>query len=251
MLMKIPFDRVAHIYDKTRGLPPQVMRKVVKALVKELQGHKTILDVGVGTGRFAQPLQKRGLEVVGIDISRDMMKKAKEKGIKNLLLGDACYLPFRESSFDASLYVHILHLVSQWQTALKETCRVTKNELFTATHRHWRSPISIAYEELAKERGYDTRYVGLGEHELKEKVKPTRSIRAASWVSSANQHLTYLKQRAYSRQWKVPEDVDKQIVQELAGCFAGQRYSLDVQILRWNIKDLKSYLQKETNTSLT
>jgi len=244
--MKISFDRVAQIYDKTRGLPPSVMRKIVQALVIEMDGYKTVLDIGVGTGRFAKPLQENGFEVVGTDISEHMIKKARKKGVKNLLLGDACSLPFRDYSFDVVLSVHVLHLISEWQTALKEICRVTKDELFSVAHIPSSSPVSEAYEELAKEKGYETHYIGLGEHELKEIVKRTKSIRAASCVFSADERLTYLRQRAYSRQWKVPEDVDRKIVNELIRRFAGQRYQQEMHILKWNIKDLKSYLKNQT-----
>jgi ubiquinone/menaquinone biosynthesis C-methylase UbiE len=239
--MKISFDRVAEIYDKTRGLPPEVMREIVQALAQELKGYKTILDVGVGTGRFAQPLQENGFEVFGIDISCDMIQSARKKGLNNLLLGDACLLPLRDHCFDAALSTHVLHLISDWQTALKEICRVTRNELFSVTHSR-SSSISETYEELAKERGYDTRNIGLGEGELKALVKPKKSVRAASWVASADERLAHLKQQAYSRQWKVPEEVDKQIVQELVRRFEGQKYPLEIHVLRWNIKDLKSYL---------
>jgi ubiquinone/menaquinone biosynthesis C-methylase UbiE len=243
--MKIPFDRVAGIYDTTRGLPQEVMRKIVQAFVKELKGYRTVLDIGVGTGRFAKPLQENGFKVVGIDISRSMMQNARKKGVKNLLLGDACSLPFRDYSFDAALSVHVLHLVIEWRTAIKEISRVTKDGLLSVTHVH-PSPVSKAYEELAREKGYDTRRIGLGEHELKEIIKPTKSIPAASLISSTDERLTNLRQRAYSRQWKIPEDVDRQIVQELVRRFAGKKYPLEMYILRWNIKDLKSYLKSQT-----
>lgn len=248
--MKIPFDRVADIYDKTRGLPSEVMRKIVQALVKEMKGYKTVLDIGVGTGRFAKPLQENGFEIVGTDISEDMMKNALKKGVKNLLLGDACFLPFRDYSFDAALSVHVLHLIIDWQTALKEICRVTKGELFSITQVEQSSPISEVYEELAMEKGYDARHIGLRERELIKIIKPIKSIQAASCVSSADEHLTYFRQRAYSRQWKVPEDVDRKIVNELVRRFAGQKYPQEIDILKWNIKDLKIML-KEPNATLT
>jgi len=245
MSMKIPFDRVAEIYDKTRGLPPEVMRKIVQILVKEMKGYKTVLDLGVGTGRFAKPLQENGFEVIGTDISEDMVKNARKKGVKNLLLGDACSLPFRDHSFDAALSVHVLHLISDWQKALEEICRVTKDELISVTHER-PSPVSRAYEELAKKKGYDARNVGLSEHELQEKIKPTKSVSAITWVSSADRSLAYFKQRAYSRQWRVPEDTDKQIVNELVKRFTGQTYPLNIHILKWNINDLKQHLKKQT-----
>jgi len=37
------------------------------------------LEFGVGTGRLAVPLSERGVEVVGVDISPDMLAKLKEK----------------------------------------------------------------------------------------------------------------------------------------------------------------------------
>jgi len=40
---------------------------------------KTILDIGCGTGTHAIFLAKKGYEITGIDISNDMLKKAKEK----------------------------------------------------------------------------------------------------------------------------------------------------------------------------
>lgn len=40
---------------------------------------KTILDIGCGTGRHAIELTKRGYQVVGIDLSKEMLAKAKEK----------------------------------------------------------------------------------------------------------------------------------------------------------------------------
>jgi len=243
--MKISFNRVADIYDKTRELPPEAMRKIVQTLVKEMKGYKTLLDIGVGTGRFAKPLQENGFEVVGTDISEGMMKNAKKKGVKNLLLGDACALPFRDYSFDATLSVHVLHLIIDWQTALKEICRVTKGELFSVTQMKQSSRISEAYEELAKEKGYNARHIGLREKELIKIIKPTKTIPAASCVSSADEHLTHYRQRAFSRQWKVPGDVDKQIVKELAKRFAGQEYLQEIHILRWNIKDLKSCLKSQ------
>jgi ubiquinone/menaquinone biosynthesis C-methylase UbiE len=101
--MRISFDRVAEIFDRTRGPPKQVMEQLVKTLVNELRDYGTILDAGVGTGRFAKPLQDNGFEVFGIDRAKKMMSKAVEKGVDNLLQADACLIPFRNESFDATV----------------------------------------------------------------------------------------------------------------------------------------------------
>ena len=63
-----------------------------------------ILDVGCGTGRHAIELSKRGYHVTGVDLSENMLNRAREKasmaGVEiDFRLGDARSLPF-EGEFD-------------------------------------------------------------------------------------------------------------------------------------------------------
>jgi ubiquinone/menaquinone biosynthesis C-methylase UbiE len=244
MRMRISFDRVADVYDKTRGLPTEVMNSVMNCLSKELKGEKTILDIGVGTGRFARPLQENGFDVVGIDIARDMVNEARRKEARNLTLGDACFLPFQKASFDDAISVHVLHLISDWREVLREICRVTKKELFSVAQMP-RSPISEAYEQLAESKGYNAAHVGLSERKIMDLVRPRKSILVASMISDGDEYLTFLKERAYSRQWRVPEDLDKLIVGELISRFTGKKYKVNIHVLRWRIDDIKAYLRNQ------
>jgi len=241
--VRIPFDRVADIYDKSRKLPLHVMKKTIEVLAREMKGNRRILDVGVGSGRFAMPLQEQGFRIVGIDISREMLHKAQDKTTDNLLLSEACQLPFKASAFQIALCIHILHLISDWRDALGEICRVTTEELVSITHTR-KNPVSEAYERLLREIGYNLRRLRIRESELQGLVKPARSIFIASHEYSTNKRLDYLRQRASSRQWKIPEEVNKQVVQELTKHFAGQKYPQDINLLVWNINDLKVYLKQ-------
>lgn len=45
----------------------------------DLAGDGPVLELGVGTGRLAVPLAERGVEVVGVDISPEMLAKLREK----------------------------------------------------------------------------------------------------------------------------------------------------------------------------
>lgn len=68
-----------------------------------------ILDIGCGTGRHALELAKRGYNVVGIDLSESMIKKAREKaenaGLNvDFQLVDARNLPF-EHEFDLAIMI--------------------------------------------------------------------------------------------------------------------------------------------------
>ncbi|UTF55923.1 class I SAM-dependent methyltransferase [Natronosalvus rutilus] len=90
-----------------------------------------VLDVACGAGRTTKPLAKMGYDVVGIDISEEMISKA------NLLfpeldfrVGDAADLPFPDESFDFILfsYMNIDYLYPREQRlqSLRELNRVLK-----------------------------------------------------------------------------------------------------------------------------
>jgi ubiquinone/menaquinone biosynthesis C-methylase UbiE len=94
-----------------------------------------ILDAGIGTGRMVQPLLDLNVQLVGIDLSREMLKKMKEKlshnpacGQVSLIRGDVTALPFREHSFDFVLSVLVLHLIKKWEKAIRETSRVLRTD---------------------------------------------------------------------------------------------------------------------------
>lgn len=76
---------------------------------KELNYDKSlrILDVGCGTGRHSIELSKRGYSITGIDLSEDMLRRAKQKAAENgqsieFLQHDARDLPF-ENEFDGAI----------------------------------------------------------------------------------------------------------------------------------------------------
>ena len=64
--MVAEFDSIADIYDSTREPATDAE---ISAISDALKGCETVLDVGVGTGRFAKPLSELGFHVTGVDIS--------------------------------------------------------------------------------------------------------------------------------------------------------------------------------------
>src|SRR5437763_13926763 len=117
MPARLSFDRGAPIYDATRGLAPRAMARVLGVLVDELHG-KRVLEVGVGTGRYAVPLQKSGIRVVGVDISRSMVEFGLAKGLRDVVFADGAHLPFRRHGFDVATPNHVVHLISDWRGVL-------------------------------------------------------------------------------------------------------------------------------------
>lgn len=117
------FDQISKVYDATRE---PMEAPLVESLRSTLGswGIDRLLEVGVGTGRIALPLTAAGLEVTGVDASAGMLAFARSKKLDRLVRGSAYRLPFADGSFDAALFVHVLHILEEPQRALSEACRV-------------------------------------------------------------------------------------------------------------------------------
>jgi SAM-dependent methyltransferase len=73
-------ERVAARYDEDEGrmFDPAVVDPVVDFLA-ELAGDGAALELGIGTGRIALPLARRGTRVHGIDLSEAMVERLRAK----------------------------------------------------------------------------------------------------------------------------------------------------------------------------
>nr|MDO8132947.1 class I SAM-dependent methyltransferase [Candidatus Njordarchaeum guaymaensis] len=242
--MCISFDRAAEYYDRTRSFPLNVMEKAAQVLEDELKHCMLILDVGVGTGRFAEPLQNLGFEVVGIDISGKMLKKAIGKKVKNLMFADARSLPFPDLTFDASMSVHALHLIVDWRTALREVVRVTRIALFSVLVEGPETSPGDIYKELMKKYGYSYRHPGLGEWDLKKLIKPTQSKFIASFDASIDEDLVALKEKAFSSQWNAPQDIHERAMKELEKLVTVKSYANKVYVHRWDVGEIRNHLPR-------
>jgi len=93
----------------------------------------SLLEIGCGTGIWLKVFEKElNIKVFGIDISLDMLKVAKEKGLKNLILGDAKNLPFKNNLFDITMFITSLEFIENKPKALYEAMRVSKKYLGVA-----------------------------------------------------------------------------------------------------------------------
>lgn len=73
-------DLWADIYDKVhRELSDPAHVDPIIDVLAELAGAGPALELGIGTGRIALPLVKRGIEVHGIDFSEGMIDKLRQK----------------------------------------------------------------------------------------------------------------------------------------------------------------------------
>lgn len=218
------FDRVADIYDATRGLPEDVAERAVDAIVAATNATREtrFLELGVGTGRIAIPLAQRGYPYTGVDISRKMMEQLRQKAsLPNLTLveADVTDLPFPDGSFDVVLAVHVLHLVPEWRKALAEAKRVTAaggyfllagnadlaNNPGDEIRRTWRALVAAAGAEI---NHYRSSWDEI-EAELTEQGCWTAVYRAAHWKREGRpiELLERLRNRTFSHTWTVPDEV--------------------------------------------
>ncbi len=220
------FDRIADKFDETRSLPEETMSAVVDALEWAMPQGATVLDAGVGTGRFALPLQNRGFEVVGADVSTRMMAKAAAKGVRDLFRSDVCALPFKDQAFDYTLSVHLIHLVPQWRCALAEIGRVTRNELISVITDRRNSAteeIRTVYRGSCGRMGFEVKHVAPGERELPELLPPDSKSKLAVRKEplDVRKLLDHYETRTLSEHWDVPEDIHRRAVAELRERYKG------------------------------
>jgi SAM-dependent methyltransferase len=127
------FDSIAPAYDLTRDpLDPATLDGMVELLRSD--GVRSILEVGVGTGRIAGPLIERGFELTGVDASRGMLAHARAKHLPRLVRGSAYRLPFVDRSADATLMVHVLHVLDDTPAALREGTRAGRTGAWALVH---------------------------------------------------------------------------------------------------------------------
>jgi demethylmenaquinone methyltransferase/2-methoxy-6-polyprenyl-1,4-benzoquinol methylase len=115
------YSRQAETYDTTRSASPSVLGPL-RAALAGAPGRR-LVDVGGGTGNYAQALRDEGWEPLVVDRSAAMLERARAKGLETVE-ADAQALPLPDASADAVTMIHMLHHVEHPETALAEARRV-------------------------------------------------------------------------------------------------------------------------------
>jgi len=125
------YRRWAPVYDYTFGLVARESRRHSVQVINQGQGRR-VLEVGVGTG-LSLPDYKPHLEVVGIDLSPDMLEKARDRvdqehldHVTGLHEMDASDLKFADGSFDTVVAMFVMTVVPDPETVMRELARVVK-----------------------------------------------------------------------------------------------------------------------------
>jgi ubiquinone/menaquinone biosynthesis C-methylase UbiE len=157
------FHKQAELLRSRERIALLEVDRVVRSCI-EGPSIQSVLDVGTGTGVFAEAFARRGLLVTGIDPNGELLAMAR-RYVPNADFREAAAeaLPFEADSFDLVFLGHILHEADDQRKALSEARRVGHRRVSVLEWpyrreeqgpplEHRLSPAAI--EELAKEIGY-------------------------------------------------------------------------------------------------
>ena len=134
------YKRVSGFYDLTFG---QVFKPGQRALIEKMDCSEsdTVLEIGIGTGSSFKYYPKQ-TNVVGIDISPDMLDIAKKKIKKNnipnksISLMDGEALSFPDNSFNKVVAMYVVSVTQNPEKLINEMKRVCKSngDIYIVNH---------------------------------------------------------------------------------------------------------------------
>ncbi|WP_181708072.1 class I SAM-dependent methyltransferase [Chthonobacter rhizosphaerae] len=124
------YARWAPVYDLVFGLIMESSRRAAVAALKP--DTRRVLEVGVGTG-ISLPDYPSSMRVTGIDLSPDMLAKARERiaakklsNVEAILEMDAARLEFADDSFDCAMAMYVMTVVPDPARVMAEMRRIVR-----------------------------------------------------------------------------------------------------------------------------
>jgi len=254
----------------------QRIAQTINTSVEAVQ-QTAVLEIGVGTGRIAYPLAMLGRTCTGVDISEDMLAVFEEKlrgsnwqehskdllpwgslidedpaynpfisrftcadppTSLRLIHADIEHLPLLDTSFDVVIAVHIFHLLTGWQEAIKEVLRVLRPggwflHCWDDYQNSDRQLITHQWRRFVQGLGGQVQHPGASSSVIKQwlvtlGLEPEKDC-ILTWKQSLvpSVIIEAIAQRMWSSSWKIPDDIfDKSI--ELLWQWAKDYYGADI-----------------------
>ena len=219
------FDRVADIYDETRSVPSEIVNGFRKRIFdflskKDCKPPYLFLSIGVGTGRVESSIISKKTQLFGIDISNLMLKELKKKRTAIpafLAIADGCSIPFR-SSFHIVTAIHVIQAIKDYRKLIDELNRISQfaiiGDAFVDSYVH---PLFQRYKSELARLGWTRVHDGIFSDEFANFLKnmgypvEKNEIRFPTTISSSAVYES-IKQRLYSSQWKIPEELHNKAI---------------------------------------
>ncbi len=148
------YRRYAGFYDALFGPILQPGRRAVIQALGCRPGER-VLEVGVGTG-LSLPMYPAWVRITGIDISREMLAKARARvareGLANvdaLVEMDAEHMSFGDGGFDRVVAMYVVSVVQHPEQVMAELRRVCRpgGEILVVNHVRSKNPLLGAVEK--------------------------------------------------------------------------------------------------------
>ncbi|MXN63285.1 methyltransferase domain-containing protein [Stappia sp. GBMRC 2046] len=124
------YSRWAPVYDFVFSGPLYFGRRAAVREANRLGGK--VLEVGVGTG-LSLPDYRRDIQITGIDLSQDMLARARERvrrkklsNVEALRAMDAAELDLPDASFDVAAIMYVMTVVPDPAAVFRELERVVR-----------------------------------------------------------------------------------------------------------------------------
>lgn len=111
------------------AVDPELFPAEKKLVERYFEPNARVLDLGCGVGRTTRRLDEFGFDVIGIDISEEMVREARSRFPElDVRVGDAANLDFPDGSFDHVLFSYsgldLVHPEEKRFAVLREILRV-------------------------------------------------------------------------------------------------------------------------------
>lgn len=116
--------------SKCKGLAYITRREIILRMAND--GSGVWLDAGCGPGPLVSELARKGMTVIGLDLSVEMVRFADQSmkrhghNKSSFLVGNVDFLSLRDNSFDGVILLGVLSYVPDIRTTMKEMYRVLK-----------------------------------------------------------------------------------------------------------------------------
>jgi ubiquinone/menaquinone biosynthesis C-methylase UbiE len=215
----ISFDRIAARYEETRG-GLERGRRFAAALHEHLAPGSRVVEIGVGTAAVARPLAELGHDVVGVDISTEMLALGRSRLPGRLARADATALPFADASADAVVAVWAVHVIGDQEALAAAVTRVLRpggrllvvsatpevehNDLTRIAYRFGPElrPVVDRVEQLAPR---------LAPHGFVPVAEAVTDVYTA--VESPSQRAAMIEQRDWSSLWELDDETWARVIQ--------------------------------------